>query len=82
MRIKYNKNEFVVNDIEIREIKCSPNWENNDSYFTGYEIEYLEAYRNGEQIDVEDENIITDKLWEIITKMLNEQIEEKEAIDF
>ena len=42
MRIKYNNNEFVVNDIEIREIKCSPNWENNDSYFTGYEIEYLE----------------------------------------
>lgn len=79
---KYDKNEFVINGVEIREVEYSPEWENNDTCFSGYHIDSLEGYINGEQIDVEDVNVMSDELWDIITDKLNEQIEEEESLDF
>lgn len=75
---KYNENEFVVNGIEIREIEYCKDGYNDDTCFE-YTIESLEAYFQGNQIDVNDESIMTDDLWELITDKLNEQINQEEA---
>ena len=70
---KYNRNEFIVNGIEIRKIDYYKDWYNNDTCFE-YVIESMEAYKNEEQIDVADDSIITDELWDIITNELNKQL--------
>ena len=75
---KYNKNEFVVNGIEIREIEYCKDGYNDDTCFE-YTIESLEAYFQGNQIDVNNESIMTDDLWQLITDKLNEQINQEEA---
>lgn len=75
---KYNENEFVVNGIEIREIEYCKDGYNDDTCFE-YAIESLEAYFQGNQINVNDESIMTDDLWELITDKLNEQINQEEA---
>lgn len=75
---KYNENEFVVNGIEIREIEYCKDGYNDDTCFE-YTIESLEAYFQGNQIDVNNESIMTDDLWQLITDKLNEQINQEEA---
>lgn len=75
---KYNENEFVVNGVEIREIEYSKEWEDDDTWFE-YTIDFLEAYINGNQVDVEDDSIMSDELWNLITKKLNGQINQEEA---
>ena len=74
---KYNKNEFVVNGIEIREIEYCKDGYNDDTCFE-YTIESLEAYFQGNQIDVEDESIISKKLWDKITELFNKRLDEEE----
>lgn len=76
---KYDENEFVVNGIEIREIKYFKDWNDDDTWFK-YEVETLEAYVNGEQVDIEDDSIINDKLLDLIIDNLNEQLNQEEYI--
>lgn len=69
----YNKNEFIVNGIEIREIEYHKDWYNDDTCFE-YTINSIEAYINGEQVDVEDDSIMTEELWGIIIEKFNEEL--------
>lgn len=74
---QYAKNEFVVNGIEIREIKYFKDWNNDDTSFQ-YEVETLEAYINDEQVDIEDDSVITSELLDLIVDKLNEQLNQEE----
>lgn len=78
---KYDENEFVVNGIEIREIEYFKDWNDDDTWFK-YEIERLEAYINNEQIDIEDDSIITEKLLDLIVDNLNEQLNQEEYLHY
>lgn len=78
MKVKvYEKNEFVVEGLEIRRAELSEEYINDDSCWGGYVLETLDIYKDGEQIDVEDESVISDELWCKIEEMIGNQIIEE-----
>lgn len=78
MKVKvYEKNEFIVEGLEIRRAELSEEYINDDSCWGGYVLEALDIYKDGEQIDVEDESVISDELWCKIEEMIGNQIIEE-----
>ena len=70
MLLTYEKGECIVNNIEIRKVICNPYYDYDCSLYPTCDIIEMEAYINNELIDIEDESLISDNLWnKIIDKI-------------
>lgn len=81
IQLVFENMEFMIGDIEVRNIIFYDYYENDISYLLEYQIDELEAYLNGVQIDINDESIFTHEIWDIISNKINLIMSEYEVVN-
>lgn len=82
IQLIFDNLEFMIGDIEIRNIIFYDYYENDISYLLEYQVEELEAYLNGVQVDIEDDSIFTYEVWNIIHNIINLIMERYKDISY
>ena len=71
IQLAFEDMEFMIDNIEIKNIIFYDYYENDISYLLEYQVEELEAYLNGVQIDINDESTFTYEVWNTIYNKIN-----------
>ena len=81
IQLAFEDMEFMIDNIEIKNIIFYDYYENDISYLLEYQVEELEAYLNGVQIDINDESIFSYEVWNTIYNKINLIMDEYKVIN-